>query len=119
MGIKCHYKMTYKAVKQAYQEVSREHGLPYFMHTNNGAPFGSVTAPERYTRLGYWLKEEGVIPVSSGPASPQQNGRHERMHKDLKAYCRTGIGYTLAKQQVIMEDFVHKYNNIRPQKPLK
>ena len=119
MGIKCHYKMTYKAVKQAYKEVFREHGLPYFMHTNNGAPFGSVTALGRYTRLSYWLIEKGVIPVFSDPASPQQNGRHERMHRDLKAYCRTRMGSTLAKQQVIMEDFVQEYNNIRPHEAIK
>jgi len=86
MGIKCHYKMTYKAVKQAYKEVFREFGLPHFMHTDNGSPFGNVTATKRYTRLSYWLIEKGVIPVFSDPASPQQNGRHERMHRDLKSY---------------------------------
>lgn len=92
MGIRCHYKMTYKAVKQVYREVFREHGLPYFMHTDNGTPFGSVKATRRFTRLSYWLIEKGVIPVFSDPASPQQNGRHERMHRDLKAYCRTRQG---------------------------
>ena len=119
MGIKCHYKMTYKAVKQAYKEVFREHGLPYFMHTDNGSPFGSVTSLGRYTRLSYWLIEKGVIPVFSDPASPQQNGRHERMHRDLKAYCRTRMGSTLAKQQVIMDSFVEEYNNIRPHEAIK
>ncbi len=29
--------------------------------------------------------ELGITPVYSDPASPQQNGRHERMHRDLKA----------------------------------
>ncbi len=59
------------------------------MHTDNGSTFGSVTSMGRYTRLSYWLVEKGVIPVYSDPASPQQNGRQERMHKDLKAYYRT------------------------------
>ena len=126
MGIRCDYKMTHKAVKQAYlpagrhgKEVFREHGMPYFMHTDNGTPFGSVKATRRFTRLSYWLIEKGVIPVFSDPASPQQNGRHERMHRDLKAYCRTRQGSTLAKQQVIMDEFLEEYNNVRPHESLK
>lgn len=119
MGIKCHYKMTYKAVQQAYKEVFREHGIPYFMHTDNGTPFGNVNAVRRYTRLSYWLIEKGVIPVYSDPGSPQQNGRHERMHRDLKAYCRGRLGSTLSKQQKIMEGFVEEYNNIRPHEGIK
>ena len=78
MGTRCHDKMMYKAVKQAYlscrqagKEVFREHGLTYFMHTDNGTPFGSATSTKRYTRLSYWLIEKGVILVFSDPAPPQ------------------------------------------------
>ncbi len=119
MDIRCHYKMTHKAVKQAFKVTFRRHGLPDFMHTDNGTPFGNVSSTKRYTRLSYWLIEKGVIPVFSDPASPQQNGRHERMHKDLKAYCRTRIGSTLAKQQIIMDEFKEEYNNVRPHESLK
>ncbi len=73
----------------------------------------------KISRLSYWLIEKEVIPVFSDPASPQQNVRHERMHKDLKAYCRTRLGSSLAKQHIIMEDFVYEYNNIRPHGALK
>ena len=119
MDIKCHYKMTYKAVKQAYKEAFREHGLPYFMHTDNGSPFGNVNSTKRFTSLSYWLIEKGVIPVFSDPASPQQNGRHERMHKDLKAFCRPRPASTLSKQQLIMDEFKNEYNHIRPHESIK
>jgi len=59
------------------------------MHTDNGTPFANVKAPRRLTRLGYWLVDVGVIPVFSDTASPHKNGRHERMHRDLKAYCNS------------------------------
>jgi len=92
----------------------RVHGLPYFMHTDNGSPFANTQSTARLTRLGYWLIDVGVIPVFSDLASPQQNGRHERMHKDLKAYCRIRIKTTLAKQQVVMNEFTEEYNSVRP-----
>ena len=67
----------------------------------------------------YWLIDQGVTPVFSDPGCPQQNGRHERMHKDLKAYCRTRIMSTLSKQQKVMDDFAAEYNQIRPHEALK
>ena len=88
------------------------------MHTDNGNPFGSMRSPRRFSRLCYWLIDQGITPVFSDPASPQQNGRHERMHKDLKAYCRHRIMNTLNKQQMVMENFVDEYNKIRPHEAL-
>jgi len=118
LGIDCHYKPDYKSVKGSYIKVFREYGLPEFMHTDNGTPFGSIRSPKRFSKLCYWLIDQGVVPVFSDPASPQQNGRHERMHKDLKAYCRHKIKTTLSKQQVVMNDFIQEYNTIRPHESL-
>jgi transposase InsO family protein len=118
LDIRCHYKPDYKSVKQAYIRVFREYGLPQFLHTDNGTPFGSMRSPRRFSQLCYWLIDQGITPVFSDPASPQQNGRHERMHKDLKAYCRHKIQNTLSKQQSVMDDFVKEYNTIRPHESL-
>ena len=118
LGIDCHYRPDYKSVKHSYIKAFREYGLPEFMHTDNGTPFGSIRSPKRYSKLCYWLIDQGVIPVFSDPASPQQNGRHERMHKDLKAFCRHKIKRTLSKQQIIMNDFMTEYNTIRPHESL-
>ncbi len=118
IGIDCHYKPDYNSVKQSYIRAFREYGLPEFMHTDNGSPFGSIRSPKRFSKLCYWLIDQGVVPVFLDPASPQQNGRHERMHKDLKAFCRHKIKMTLTKQQLVMNDFVKEYNNIRPHESL-
>jgi len=108
----------YKSVKSAYTRVFKEFGLPEFLHTDNGTPFASMRSPMRFSKLCYWLVDLGITPVFSDPASPQQNGRHERMHKDLKAYCKFRIKHTLSKQQIVMNDFKFEYNNIRPHEAL-
>ena len=118
LGVVCHYRPDYLSVKQAYIRVFKEYGLPQFMHTDNGTPFGSMRSPRRFSQLCYWLIDQGVTPVFSDPASPQQNGRHERMHRDLKAYCRHRIKHTLSKQQKVMDDFVEEYNDVRPHESL-
>ncbi len=118
LGIDCHYRATYKSVKQSYIEIFREYGLPDFLHTDNGSPFGNTRAICRFTKLCYWLIDNEIVPVFSDPASPQQNGRHERMHRDLKAYCKKKIKTTLSKQQKVMDDFKEEYNVIRPHEAL-
>ena len=118
LGVDCHYKATYKSVKHSYIEIFRKYGLPSFMHTDNGSPFANTRAICRFTKLCYWLIDQGVIPVFSDPASPQQNGRHERMNRDLKAYCRKRIKSTLSKQQKIMDAFVQEYSEVRPHEAL-
>ncbi len=84
---KGHYKETLKAAKAEFTKVFRTYGIPKQIHTDNGSPFGSVRAIQRYTQLSYWFIELGITPVFSDPAHPEQNGRHERMHRDLKAAC--------------------------------
>ena len=118
LDIKCHYRPNYLSVKQAYIRVFRKYGLPHFIHTDNGPPFGSIRSPRRFSQLSYWLVDQGVQPVFSDPGCPQQNGRHERMHKDLKAFCKDKIKRTLSKQQKVMNKFRKEYNNIRPHEAL-
>jgi len=43
-------------------------------------PFASI-ALGRLSRLSVWWIKLGIFPELTEPASPQQNGRHERMHK--------------------------------------
>jgi len=118
LDIDCHYNPTYKAVKQAYTSIFRLHGMPKYIHTDNGTPFGSIQSPKRFSKLCYWLIDHGVTPLFSDPGCPQQNGRHERMHRDLKAFCKHKIKHTLTKQQKVLDDFKYEYNHIRPHESL-
>jgi transposase InsO family protein len=109
---KGHYNETLKNAKAEFTKVFRTYGIPKQMHTDNGSPFGSVRAIQRFTQLSYWFIELGIMPVFSDPAHPEQNGRHERMHRDLKAACAKPSAFDLKAQQRRLNHFVKEYNNI-------
>lgn len=115
---KGHYKENLKSAKSEFTRVFRKYGIPKQLHTDNGSPFGSVAAILRFTRLSYWFIEIGIQPVFSDPAHPEQNGRHERMHRDLKASCAKPSAYDLKAQQRRLNHFVKEYNNLRPHEAL-
>ena len=115
---KAHYREDFKSVKAEFTNVFRKYGLPEQIHTDNGSPFGSVQAIQRFTRLSYWFIEQGILPVFSDPAHPEQNGRHERMHRDLKAACAQPSSFDLRSQQRKLNSFVKEYNTIRPHEAL-
>jgi transposase InsO family protein len=115
---KGHYKENLKSAKTEFTRVFRKYGVPKQIHTDNGSPFGSVTAIQRFTRLSYWFIELGIMPVFSDPAHPEQNGRHERMHRDLKAACAKPSAYDLKAQQRRLNRFVKEYNHVRPHEAL-
>ena len=58
-------------------------GLPEALRSDNGSPFGSVGAGG-LSRLSVWLMKLGIEVRHIPPASPQDNARHERMHRTLK-----------------------------------
>ena len=115
---KGHYKENLKSSKAEFTKVFRKYGIPKQIHTDNGSPFGSVRAIQRFTQLSYWFIEIGIMPVFSDPAHPEQNGRHERMHRDLKAACAKPSAQDLKAQQRRLNHFVKEYNHIRPHEAL-
>jgi transposase InsO family protein len=74
---------THVGVKAVMQRVFDEVGLPDAIRCDNGAPFGS-TGAGGLSRLSVWFLKLRIEPRFIPPASPQDNGRHERMHRTLK-----------------------------------
>ena len=70
-------------VRAVFEAVFRECGLPEAIRTDNGTPFAS-RAPGGLRRLSIWWLRLGIRHERIEPGCPQQNGRHERMHKTLK-----------------------------------
>ncbi len=93
-----------------------EYGLPSALRSDNGAPFAS-TALGGLTRLAVWLLKLGITPERITPGRPDQNGRHERMHRTLKEYLDP-IRASLRAQQRALEQFRRHYNNERPHESL-
>lgn len=75
---------THDGSRRVFRRLFHEYGLPERIRTDNGIPFAS-NALRRLSRLSVWWIRLGITPELIEPASPYQNGRHERMHKTLKA----------------------------------
>ena len=94
-----------------------ERGLPQAIRTDNGAPFAS-TGLGGLSRLSAWFIKLGIRPERIAKAHPEQNGRHERMHRTLKESTAMPPQASLIKQQKAFNDFVYEYNFDRPHEAL-
>jgi transposase InsO family protein len=95
----------------------RRYGLPQAIRTDNGTPFGSNGAGG-LTRLSAWWLKLGIEPHFIHPASPQENGRHERMHRTLKAQTSRPPAADTRAQQIRFDAFRRHYNEQRPHEAL-
>jgi transposase InsO family protein len=102
----------------AYERAFREYGLPEVMRTDNGSPFASSLAIGGLSRLCVqWLKL-GIRLERIAPAHPEQNGRHERMHRTLKAETARPPAADGPSQQGRFDKFRRDYNEQRPHEAL-
>jgi transposase InsO family protein len=95
----------------------RQYGLPRAIRCDNGTPFGS-RGPGGLTRLSAWWLKLGIEPHFIHPASPQENGRHERMHRTLKAQTSRPPAADAGAQQIRFDAFRRHYNEERPHEAL-
>lgn len=104
-------------VKPVFESAFREYGLPDAIRTDNGAPF-STLAPGGLSRLAIWWIKLGIRPERIMPGRPDQNGRHERMHRTLKAEAANPPRSSFSAQQNAFNRFLKEYNTIRPHEAL-
>jgi len=110
-------KMTTLNVRQVFEQAFREYGLPRAIRSDNGTPFASVGLGG-LSQLSIWWIRLGILPVRTRPAHPQDNGRHERMHRTLKQDATKPAAATLLLQQDRFDQFVEEYNRHRPHEAL-
>jgi transposase InsO family protein len=108
---------TIAAVQPVFERLFKDHGLPRAIRCDNGPPFGS-DGTGGLTRLSVWWLKLGVQPHLIRPASPQDNGRHERMHRELKGQTSRPAAATLDEQQARFDGFRRHYNEERPHEAL-
>jgi putative transposase len=109
---------TVEAVRPVVDQAFRELGLPLTMRSDNGTPFASGNAVGGLTRLSvHWVKL-GIRLERIDPGSPEQNGRHERMHGTLKNETSRPPAATPAEQQARFDRFRNDFNDNRPHEAL-
>jgi len=105
------------AVKPIWVAAFREYGLPRVIRTDNGPPFAS-TGLGGLSPLAVWWIRLGIRPERIEPGHPEQNGRHERMHRTLKQDAAKPPQADITSQQHVFDRFRHDYNNLRPHEAL-
>jgi transposase InsO family protein len=107
----------YETTRLWLERAFREYGLPLAVRSDNGTPFAS-TGLGGFSRLSVWLIKLQIIPERIELAHPEQNGRHERMHRTLKAAVCNPPRSCLANQQSAFDHFRPEYNEERPHEAL-
>jgi transposase InsO family protein len=103
--------------KPVFTRLFKQYGLPKRIRTDNGVPFATNTlAP--LSQLSAWWVRLGILPEFIEPGKPQQNGRHERMHRTLKAETTRPPANTLRGQQRKFDGFLQEFNFERPHEAL-
>lgn len=102
-------------VQAIFEAAFREYGMPRAIRTDNGAPFAS-RAIAGLSRLSVWWIKLGIVPQRIEAGHPEQNGRHERMHRTLKE--STPPQANRRSQQRSFDQFREEYNQVRPHQAL-
>jgi len=108
---------AHAAVQPVFERLFREYGLPQVIRTDNGVPF-ATQAMHRLSRLAVWWIKLGIRPELIQPSHPEQNGRHERLHRTLKAEATRPARAHARAQQRVFNRFRDEYNHVRPHEAL-
>jgi putative transposase len=110
-------KTDTERVRAIFEAAFREYGLPTAIRTDNGAPFAS-SAISGLSRLAVWWIKLGIVPERIQAGHPEQNGRHERMHRTLKQEVAMPPADNRRAQQRALDRFRREYNQVRPHEAL-
>ena len=106
-----------EAVKAQMERTFSDHGLPEIIRSDNGAPFAAPHSPYGLTRLSSWWLALGIDLDRIRPGKPQDNGGHERMHRDMRELQRSSAR-TPAEQQAALDVWRRTFNEERPHEAL-
>ena len=107
---------NHKCTQKAFERLFEQYGLPDAMRTDNGVPFSSV-ALAGLSELNIWFVKLGITPVLGRPGHPQDNGRHERLHRTMEEDCKQNLLRGNAPQ-LVLNQFSQTYNYERPHSSL-
>jgi transposase InsO family protein len=108
---------SFRETRPCFEMVFKEYGLPVAIRTDNGTPFAS-TGLGSLSKLSVWFMRLGIRPERIAPGHPEQNGRHERMHRTLKATTANPPKRNRTMQQKAFNAFINEYNCERPHEAL-
>ena len=101
-------------VQKRFERLFECYGLPEAIRSDNGSPFASRSAVHGLSRLSAWWVALGIDLERGRPGHPQDNGAHERLHRDisLELQCLGRI------DQNSLELWRQEFNQQRPHEAL-
>ena len=96
----------------------RQYGLPAVLRSDNGPPFAASQGALGLSGLAVWWIKLGIRPERIAPGHPEQNPRHERLHRTLKQETTRPPAATRCAQQRVFDHFQLLYNHERPHEAL-
>jgi putative transposase len=102
-------------VQACFERLFAEHGLPEAIRSDNGVPFASPNGLLGLSRLRVWWLAIGLDLERSRPGCPQDNGGHERLHRDI---ARELQGLHHEERQAAFEIWRREFNEERPHQAL-
>jgi transposase InsO family protein len=118
LGCKAQHSQQFAETLRTFKKLMRHHGLPKIIRVDNGPPFASF-ALGRLSALSVWWIRQGIQVEFMRPASPYQNGSHERSHRDLKAETATPPAPNRSAQQKRFDRWRRLRNHVRPHEALQ
>src|SRR5438874_2009945 len=100
-------------VRSVLEQLFPPAGTPRAIQCDNGSPFVCTRARGGLTLLSAWLVSLGIRLIRSRPGKPQDNGGHERMHRDL-AELELAPARSRRAQQRDCDRWLVDFNNVRP-----
>jgi transposase InsO family protein len=104
-----------KTVQTCFERLFERYGLPEAIRSDNGAPFASNQGLLGLSRLSAWWLAQGIDLERSRPGCPQDNGSHERMHRDVAEQLE---GVEHEERQAAFDTWRREFNEERPHESL-
>lgn len=107
-----------ETVRESMSRVFERYGLPEVIRSDNGAPFAARRSPLGLSRLSAWWLTLGIDLDRIAPGRPDQNGGHERMHRDMAVEVEGRAAGDAATQQASLDVWRRTFNEERPHEAL-
>jgi transposase InsO family protein len=102
-----------ETVRLCFEGLFERYGLPGAIRSDNGTPFAQTPAPFGLSRLSVWWLALGIDLERGRPGHPQDNGGHERMHRDIGMELEPGTA-----EQEGLDLWRQEFNQERPHEAL-
>jgi putative transposase len=103
-----------ETVQNSFERLFERAGLPQAIRSDNGVPFASVRGLFGLSRLSAWWVALGIDLERGRPGHPQDNGAHERLHRDI-SYEIEALG---SSDQDAFDLWRQTFNHERPHEAL-